>query len=448
MIIDLPSPLSLEYIAKATDAKLHQSNAKIYIKRICTHSSEAKNGTLFIALHGKEQNTELYVSEAIDRGGYALCHTLGKNRLTVKNTENALLKLASKATEDKNIPIRVGITGSVGKTTTKNMLTHILSASLEVHSTEGNFNNTLGLPITLLKAKNGTEAIICEMGMNSQGEISALSKCMKPTIGVITKIGLAHIGMLGNRQAIADAKAEIQDGMDKGAIFVPGNEPLLSHLLNVRTVSSNSNSGDCRFYMDNGSYSYRSSKTSINGICPRFTSPHILECLAFCVSVATELEMEGELIKRQVESLDSHILRHSVKVIRGVTVINDSYNSSPEALESGLKMLEDYVGVQKILCLGDMLELGDYSVQLHKKAGINAKRVATKAYYKGVYSEYFKSGYGQDAIISPPEETKDELAKRIVKDATPGSVIYFKASHALGFGELVSLVEGGLASDE
>ena len=225
MRIDLGTPMTLEEIAYATGGN-HKQNA--IIKSITTDSREVEEGDLFIAIKGDKFDGADYVSEVKKRGGFVLASVPLYSDILHPNGADALLSLATYYI--KTLPYllyKIGITGSVGKTTTKEFLKIMLSDRYITHASKGNFNNQIGMPMSILSAEKNTQVLLMEMGMNHPGEISNLSRCLRPDIGIITNIGTAHIGNLGCRENIAKAKLEITDGMNDGILFTPADEPLL-----------------------------------------------------------------------------------------------------------------------------------------------------------------------------------------------------------------------------
>ena len=230
MRIKLGMPMSLSDISFAVKGKLLYDKNEI-ITHICTDSREVISKDLFIPLNGPQYNGEDFVDNVIAKNGYALSLYNPRATILVNNSLNSLMNLARFYNEIlPYILYRVGITGSVGKTTSKEFLKKIMSVKYKVHANEENLNNEIGLPLTLLSAPKDTEIIIAEMGMNHTGEISRLSKCLSPNIGIITNIGTSHIGNLGSRKAISKAKLEMLDGMKSKTLLLPSNEPLLSEI--------------------------------------------------------------------------------------------------------------------------------------------------------------------------------------------------------------------------
>ena len=297
------------------------------------------------------------------------------------------------------------------------------------------------MPLTLLEAPYKTQAIICEMGMNSQGEIGFMSRLLHPTHGVITNIGRAHIGMLGSREKIAEAKLEILEGMSGGPVFIPYSEPLLCGPKYGRTVSLGQE-GDYRLKRCDSSYSFIHPSGVIEGLIPPSEDISDLECLSFALAVSTSLGIEGEEIMTRVRSIPPSCFRRRVIELSDFTVIDDSYNASPESMIAGFKSLRKYTNRPIILCLGDMLELGDQAIELHREMGRLAENLHPYAVYLiGRYAPDFNDGLGGIGSVIGEDADYKDIGREILSSLPTGAVIYLKASHAIGLDKLAGILE-------
>ena len=444
--------LTLNEIRTAVKTPVIYKNDGI-IRSIVTNSKEAMPNDLFIALLGYKENGEDYIAEAKERGAYIMSKQSDISDILVSDTYMALLDIISyykpKLT---NLKSTVAITGSVGKTTTKNIAKKMLSTIYKVHATKENYNNFLGLFHTVLTAPKDTEVLIAELGMNHLGEISLLSGALKPDIAIITNIGSSHIGNLGSRSMIARAKLEIIDGMTHPRLIVPYEEVLLERISNRHTISLINTHADCfieerhvdashsvvDIYTQNGVL--YSQKISIPG-------RHILYAVAFVTELMLLLNTKTEKIEEALETLDETCVRGKIFEIYDFTVYDDTYSSSPEAVFADFELLSLYKDKKKSCVLGDMLELGAHTEEMHRKIGLAAaKHGFEKIYAFGVYSPFIAEGAVSGGIdngrifintdITCPEYT----ANQILDNHTANELILFKASHAVHAEKILELL--------
>ena len=337
-----------------------------------------------------------------------------------------------------DIPV-IAVTGSVGKTSTKDIIASVVSKKYNVLKTEGNYNNGIGMPLTILRLKNH-EALVVEMGMNSFGEISLLSKIAKPTIGVITNVGTAHIGNLGSRENILKAKLEIMDGLN-GKLVINNDNDLLNKwnndkkLENVITVGidneSNFNGTDIKYEEKYSTFKCNNNEYKINVSGNAF----IYNALSG-IAVGTLLDIDPVLINNGLESFSLTSGRNETIKTNGYTLINDCYNASLDSIKEALSNLSK-ASNRKIAVLGDVLELGEYSKEIHEKIGeevlknnidilvlVGKESLNTYKVTKDkMNSNYFNNN--EDAI---------KYLKSIIKE---DDTILVKASHGMKFIEII-----------
>lgn len=442
MRIALGVALTAEEIAHATCGKTSGIALSKSVTHIATSSSEVMPGDLFVALRGNRYSGEDFVREAISHGAIALSTKISDGIITVDNTESALLSLAAYyKTRLPNLLYTVGITGSVGKTTTKEFLKIISSGKYKTHSTVGNFNNTIGLPLTLLSAPHGTEVLILEMGMNRRGEISALSKCASPDIGIITNIGIAHIGRLGSREEIAKAKLEILDGMKGGPLIIPRDEPLLEKRECDFDYSLTDTDADITVLKDSSDTSKLTVRFLDRSFACRFVpfGNHLLNCLgpAIMAGVLTKLSND-ELITR-ISLISHENTRQNIVLCKNFYILADYYNASYESVIADFEMISMMHGYSsRSALIGSILELGEYASDIHYRLGAQAARFGFRnLYFIGEYSEILKrgaidAGFSEDHIYTNSSESIPETtAEQIYKSTKPGEIILFKASRGI-----------------
>lgn len=434
--------LTINEIAKATGAPELPINEPI--NAIVTNSKEVEKNDLFVALNGDFTSGENFTAEAKRKGAFILSAKDKSADIIVMDTEAALLSIAAYyKTKLRKLKFTIGLTGSVGKTTTKNMIAEILSSSYCVHSTHQNYNNYLGVAHTLLTAPGECEILVIEMGMNHKGEIASLSKAVTPDISVITNVGSAHIGNLGTRQGVAEAKLEIRDGMKNGALIVPLEEELLQGVENSYTFSIESDNADCylkikKEYENGALFDIYTKKESVKDIKINVPGIHILSAAAICASVAYIIGSELRLLKDSFSAINESALVRARLIKRASYLIyDDTYSSSYEACLAVLKMLSKRK--EKLCCvLGDMLELGESSKELHEKLGAAVVKYGFRKLFTygkkatSIAIGAIKSGMKKDYIFINENIDAPQITAEQVKDnCEPNDLILFKASHAI-----------------
>lgn len=390
--------MTLNELIKVVDGKcLNKSNLDIEINSIKTDTRKLVENDVFIALKGKKYDGHNYIKEAIEKSVMALI--INDNIeidseipiIKVNDTYDAMGKIANYLRHKYDVKV-IGVTGSNGKTTTKELIYDILSTKYNVLKSVNNNNNIVGLTHTLFNLNDQTEIVLLEMGMNHSNEISVLSKIANPDIGIITNIGTSHIGLLKSKKNIYKAKLEILDGMKNGLLIVNGDDRYLRKIKDSYKCGTNS-------YNDLIAYNIYSNSTilSFNIFIDkeyqvRFNSPStyfindillaIKTCLLFGIDINTIIEKINNY--KMVEK------RMNIIKIQNNTLIDDCYNSNFESLKGGLEYLSK-INNNKLIILGDMLELGRYSKKYHKKINKYLKKIDDKIVLTvGNYSKYIK----------------------------------------------------------
>jgi UDP-N-acetylmuramoyl-tripeptide--D-alanyl-D-alanine ligase len=433
--------------------------ADIKVEGVCIDSRKVQPGNLYIPLKGRYSDGHQYVEAAINAGASGALWQMDVPNppldlpiILVEDALAALQQLAKSYRDELSLKV-VGVTGSNGKTTTKDMVASVLKEKYKVQKTEGNFNNHQGLPLTILSLEEDTQVAILEMGMSARGEIEFLTKLARPDIAIITNIGEAHLQDLGSREAIAEAKFEIIQGLSDGGLFVYlGDEPLLNQLLpskrkfRVKTFGK-SESND--LYPVSISQEGNGSIYQINGKDEKFHIPvlgeyNVLNSLA-AILTALELELTFNQIQKGLSSLKLTAMRMEMKEgYMGAKIINDAYNASPTSTKAAIHMMESLEGEKnKILVLGDMLELGDKEKDFHKQIGreINPDKIN----YLFTYGELARH-ISEEAIHSFPEghveafTDKNELVKKLKTIVKENDYILIKASRGMKLEDVVNSI--------
>lgn len=404
-----------------------------------SHSQKIGPGELFVAVRAKGDGHK-YIKEAVrDRKAAAALgeyQVPGIPMIVVPNSVEAWERLA--AAWRQSLPgLRViGLTGSVGKTTAKEMCAAACAAKLRTQKTEANFNNDMGVSKTLLDTRPDTELDVVEMGMNHAGEISLLSSLARPDVAVITTIGTSHIGILGSKENICRAKLEILEGLrPDGVAVLNGDDPLLRAAdPAVRKLwfgfgPDNDLRGEDLCYTERG-VAFTAvgfgERVGIELPVPgRHYARNAMAALlaAHCVGVSLRDAAEG------LRSFQNTGNRLKISEAHGCTLIADCYNASPESMEAGLEVLHDRPAAgRRIAVLGDMLELGFYAPFAHREAGRQAAAAADLILALGNESRALVEAAGEKARHFG---THEELLAALRETARPGDVLLFKASHGM-----------------
>lgn len=358
--------MNLSKLAEITNGKIY-NNQNINIKNIKIDSNQITEGDLFIAIIGQSKDGHDYIESAIKNGASAVITSKEiPNQIPyikVADTTIALGQIASYIKEVSHTKL-IAITGSTGKTTTKELVYSLLKNKYSVLKTDKNQNNHIGVPLTLLKIKNEDFCIV-EMGMNHLGEISYLSKLAKPDLAVITNIGSSHIGNLGSKENILKAKLEIKDGL-KGDLIVSGDDSYLNKISAIKVGFNDGN--DFKAYnletnLMRSSFwiNYQNEEYQIKVNLPA----HLIDDVLISIYIALKYEINIQDIINTLENFQNISMRLTVKKINTNTIISDCYNSSFESLTGDLTMLIPNKQ-KKLLILGDIAEAGKFSKTIHE----------------------------------------------------------------------------------
>lgn len=429
------------------------------VELVETDSRTISAGALFIPLAGERFDGHAYIQSALEQGAMG-CLTQreresylpGKCYIKVDSTYRALRDLAVYYKKKFSIPV-VALTGSVGKTTTKDMLAAVLGRKFRVLKTEGNLNNDIGVPMTLLRLNHEHEIAVLELGMNHAGEIDYLSAMVEPDVALITNIGDSHIEHFGSREKILEAKCEIFRHMKRDAFVVlNGDDPLLAGLrdtLPYKTVWCGRTEGldyvasDLRG--DGRSRMNCHIKTPSQEI--QISIPALGEHMVYPALMAGAV---GEHFGMTAEEITDGILHFAPTKMRmnilrrkdGITILDDAYNANPQSMRAAIRVLADADAHRKVAVLGDMFELGPLAPVLHTGVGQCAAKenidciVAVGELARNIYgaAKTLPEAY----YCATKEEAKDVL-DRVVK---PGSTVLVKASRGMAFEDLVEYLKG------
>ena len=452
--------LKVKDILEVTNGKLISGNMEYECENFSKDTRIINKGDIYIGIKGENFDGSLFWKEALDNGAEGVIienieitedeKSTYKNKtiIIVENVLEALYKIAEAKRNLYNIPV-IAVTGSVGKTSTKDIVANVVSQKYKTLKTIGNNNNNIGLPFTLLRLKD-EEAAVLEMGMNHFGEISLLSKIAKPDICVITNIGTSHIGNLGSRENILKAKLEILEGANNPTVIINNDNDLLhnwylqnNQKYNIKTFGINNvsdfNAENIKLFSSRSTYTCKICKKNINVNVPVGGEHFILNSLC-ATAVGSTLGIEAEKIKNGIESFELTNKRMDITELEnGIKIINDAYNASYESMKASLKVLSEYKENRKIAVLGDMFELGDFSKELHEKVGEEVIKnnidilICTGENARFIVQKAKEKMNSKDIYYV---DTKEKIETLLNENVEKGDVILFKASNGMKFYEL------------
>lgn len=384
--------MPLREIIEATHGRLVTGPSETTFTQLFTDSREVKPEGLFVALRGEHQDGHAFIPQAVERGAAGiLCErppkgVEGPAVIQVADTRKALLDITAERLRRQAVPI-VAITGSAGKTTTKDLIAHVLGRRLRVHKSVGNLNTYTGIPMTVFEMDPRDRVLVVEYAMSRAGEIRELTRAAPPTIGVVLNVGLAHVGFLGSIEAVAAAKRELIEGLAPGGLAVlNADDP------RVRAMSAAARR--VTFYGFAGDAAVRADKVRLHGldgstfmlhtprgkaeVFLRLPGQHSVSNALAAASVALEFEFDAAAIASALHGFIPPSRRMNILTGRnGATVIDDSYNASPGSMRAALDVLRLAPrGSLKVAVLGDMLELGDHAPRAHEEIGSLAGKTA------------------------------------------------------------------------
>ena len=415
----------------------------IQIKDISIDSRTIKKDSLFIAINGENFNGNDYVDEAIHKGACLVITdskkyktSKNKNIIYVNNSISALKKITSNILKsfDGNV---VGITGSNGKTTTTKIIANVLSKS---SSTLNNYNNEIGMPLSIFNAKQNSKNLVIEMGAAKPGDIKYLSSILKPNIGVITNIGNSHLEKLKNIKGVLKVKSELVSNIKNGGYLVVPNEnkehlKFWEKIIRGKELITFGTKKNADFYAINIKSSIKKQefniisdkynidhkiKTSLSGV-------HNIKNILAAFAVSYLIENSPKLFNQRLKK-NTQVRQKQQKWIRGSLLIDDTYNANPESVKKAIDFLSNS-NKRKVFIMGDMLELGRYRKKMHADVGQYAKRKKVDVFLGfGELTKYAVSGYGKNGLFFNNE---NDLKKFIKENIKSGDIVLIKGSRGI-----------------
>lgn len=448
--------LTLKQIADWCGGKVSARFEHLRVSRMQSDSRKVRSGDLFVALKGAKADGHDFAETAINHGAVAALVSRPISEklpsIEVEDTLRAYGEIAAGYRKLTGVKV-VGITGSVGKTTTKEMTASVLEAVYHTAKTEGNHNNNLGLPMTIMDMPENTEVAVLEMGMNHSGEMEYLSDIARPDLAIITNIGTMHIEHLGTREGILQAKLEIMRGMpEDGAGVFNGDEPLL---WNIRAIGKHK-----KYYYGIENHACDVTATDIvelddgvrfvvHGFGQQFElfvpmlGRHAVYNALAATTVGLLLGVKPEQIQARFSSFHNTGMRQKIYVKNGVTIIEDCYNAGPESTEAALDVLAGIkTDGRRIAVLGDMLELGNRSAAEHYRIGRLAVGKADLLLTYGEHSVRTLTGAitgGMNPKNTDHFDTHEDMAHMLKMRVSEGDVVLFKGSRGMRMEKVLQL---------
>lgn len=432
--------ITLKQAAQWCDGTVAPEFAEIAFSGANFDTRRLQAGELFVAIVGARDGHD-FAADAIQKGAAAVLASKPLDAaipaIYVDDTIKALQDIARHWRQTLHIKA-VGVTGSVGKTTTKGMIAAVLNTAFVTQRTEENFNNGIGLPVTLLGMDETCEAAVLEMGMNHFGEIALLTRIAQPDIAVITNVGTMHIEFLGSREGILKAKLEILEGLRPGGIAIfNGDNDLLSkvapehHALTFGLEKRNTvYAEDVKMRNGQTDFTAVGFGKRIPITLPVVGEHNVLNALA-AVTVGLCCDLMPEQIREGLLHFQNHGMRQKMYDLGSVHIIEDCYNAGPESMRASLQVLARAEG-RKIAVLGGMLELGSFAPQEHYLVGKEAAKAADLLFAYGEHSEEYVRGALEEGIqFAQKFDTHEDLTAALQAAILPGDTVLFKGSRGM-----------------
>lgn len=450
--------ITVKDIIRATGGRLLCGDENIEITDICINSKEAKPGDLFVPIIGEKVDAHKFIENALELCSATLTseHSeiviADKPYIQVKDTVKALQDIGVYIRNKFDIPI-IGITGSVGKTTTREMIATALSANRDVYQTDRNFNSQIGVPITLSRMNENAEIAVLEMGMSEPGQMDILSNIVKPDICVVTMIGVAHIEYLKTKENIRDEKLSIINHMNPdGVLFLNGDDKMLAEVkdkLSVKTLYYGTSS-DCEYRAENiriinyrYAYDYVHGNVRIPVVINALGKHNVINSL---IGLAITDYLGLDVKKAAEEFAHFEGMRQKlIQVPEKYTIIDDTYNASPDSMKAAIEVLHELESQgKKYIVLGDMFELGENEKKFHYEVG---EYLANKSIDELIVIGELAQNIAQalkdnnSKITIRNFKDKEEISFYLKADMTSKDIVLLKASNGMKLSELVDMLK-------
>ncbi len=439
-------PLSLQQIAEFAQGSIAAGDATLIISKVSTDSRTLQSDDLFVPLRGENFDGHRFIEQAAERGAAGAMveeswkGSTPKNFALIRVPDTLVAYQSLAASYRRSLSVKViAITGSNGKTSTKDFVAAILSRGFRVTKTEGNFNNHVGLPQTMLTATSSDQIAVWEIGMNHPGEIAALAKLAAPDAAIITNVGVAHIEFMGSREAIAAEKGTLAEAVDVGGTVILNGDDSFSESIaqgkrakvilagidhgSIRATNVSQSATGCEFTILEGAHRCRA-QLPVPGI-------HMVQNAMLAVAAGRVFGLSLEECAAGLASTPLTKARLQIKEINGIQFIDDSYNANPDSMKAALRALVELdADGRRVAVLGQMNELGEESARGHREVGETAAALGIDELFAvgeagaAIAQAARKAGLENSSTVDSPEEA----ARRLSATALPGDLILVKGS--------------------
>ncbi|MCT4779098.1 MULTISPECIES: UDP-N-acetylmuramoyl-tripeptide--D-alanyl-D-alanine ligase [Exiguobacterium] len=412
------------------------------LRNFATDSRSTLTDGLYIPIQGARVDGHRFIEGAVQQGAIA---TLWKKGIPVPQTDIvvlevdeplAALQLIAQQYLKQVAPKVIAITGSNGKTSTKDMIESVLKRTYRTHKTAGNFNSDIGMPLTILMMPRDTEVAVLEMGMNGFGDIELLSNLAEPDIALVTNIGESHAEQVGGRTGIAQAKLEIQSGLKPGGhLFIDGDEPLLAEATAERIGYHQTNT----FVIEQAEATFIGTAFKFDGTT--FGIPvlgkHQVRNAAYAIATARALGLSDEVIQAGLNEVELTPMRMERLMYGQTAIINDAYNASPTSMNAAIETIATLDGfTHKVVVLGDMYELGQQERVLHASVGKKIALPVSHAILVGGKGRYIAEGIVDPTVQVQYADTVEDAARLLHPLLGDQTVVLLKASRGLALEQI------------
>jgi len=445
--------LNLNEVVKAVNGEIIVQNNDGTFNKISTDTRKIERGNLFFALKGENFNGNSYAVSAIEKGASVVIvdeikfdseKLNGKGTvIKVKDTRTALGDLAAYYRTKLGIKV-VSITGSTGKTSTKDLIAAFLSGKYRVFKTQGNFNNEIGLPLMIFELSKDYDIAVLEMGTSNFGEIHRLASIAKPDIAAITNVGVAHIEYLKTRENILKEKMSISDFFqNKNNLVINCENDMLntvreSEKYNLQKTGYDESydlyAKNVKLTCDTTSFEVVTKDNNTHIFTLNMVGEHNVLNALLGIQIGLDLGLTFEEMEKGLENFKATSMRLEFIKKDNFVLINDSYNANPDSMKAALNVLKNYSGKRKIAVLGTMGELGFHAEDAHREVGKYAKDRADILVTTGDFKKQYKEGFGSKTFVY---DTKEELIAALESMIKDGDTLLVKASRSAKFEEII-----------
>ncbi len=452
-------PRTLNYIAEACEGRVIWGDPAQVVSGICIDSRQVRPGECFFAIRGSSNDGHKFVAEALQRGATAAVVEPGRAQIQpglratlieVQDTRRALAALARRYRMDFN-PVVIGVAGSNGKTTVKELLGQVIGACMKAVWSPASYNNEIGVPLTVLQLSNEHKVLVVELGTNHPGELAPLIEIVKPEIGILTSIGREHLEFFGSIEGVLEEERQLAALLPaEGVLVINGDDQFCRRAISEtrakvitvgfdascqwRAVQTRLLRGGIKFEVQAPSPDY----------CGVYEVPligkHQAVNVLLVLAVCAELGLPPKRVRAALIRCKSAPMRMELQEIGGVRVINDAYNANPDSMVAALRALSGLPGRgRRIAVLGEMAELGDQSPILHREVGKEAAKLQIDQLITvGSLAKFIAEGARTNGLGRTMEfETPEDAVRALLSIAQPGDVILIKASRRAKFERIV-----------